>query len=381
MVDNQVTYRWDEKTMRKIAVFSNMYPSEKHPTFGIFVKNQVDLLRSKGLDVEVTAIDDPSKGKVNAIRKYAFWFLKSLGYMLKNRKSISVTHAHYAFPTGYISLLGKKWLGLPYVVTVHGGDIDKMATKSERIASMTKEILQQASAVIVVGERLKRDVIEQFGVREELVHTMSMGVDTQIFKPLPKVDMRDELNISQTEKMILFVGNLIEAKGVLDLVDAYKVVHHAYPKTSLHLIGSDKDEQFMKTFAARVQMDDVHISHHAPLSQIEIAKWLSAADVFVLPSHHEGFGLVALEAMATGTPVVATNVGGLSYLLDNDAGILVEAKNSNSLADGIIQALNEGQTDRKPNMQCKVAQHTYDVIAKRLQTIYDSVAKGRKTDE
>ena len=367
--------------MHKIAVFSNMYPSEKHPTFGIFVKNQVELLQSKGLEVDVRAIDDPSKGKVNALKKYFFWFVKSIGYMMKNRSHISLTHAHYAFPTGYLSLIGKKIFGLPYIVTVHGGDIDKMAAKNERIAKMTRKILHEASAVIVVGERLKRNVIEQFGVAEERVHTMSMGVDTAVFQPMQKEIVRQELNIPQKDKLILFVGNMIEAKGVLDLVDAFKIVQESYADASLHLIGSGKDERFMQTFAARVQLDNVRISHHAPMPQREVAKWIAAADVFVLPSHHEGFGLVALEAMATGTPVVGSNVGGLSFLLNDGAGILIEAKDPISLSNGIVQALNENPQNRQGEMARKVSAHTYDVIADRLLTIYETVSKGRQTDE
>ena len=367
--------------MHKIAVFSNMYPSEKHPTFGIFVKNQVELLQSKGLEVDVRAIDDPSKGKVNALKKYFFWFVKSIGYMMKNRSHISLTHAHYAFPTGYLSLIGKKIFGLPYIVTVHGGDIDKMAAKNERIAKMTRKILHEASAVIVVGERLKRNVIEQFGVAEERVHTMSMGVDTAVFQPMQKEIVRQELNIPQKDKLILFVGNMIEAKGVLDLVDAFKIVKQSYTDASLHLIGSEKDERFMQTFAARVQLDDVHISHHAPMPQKEVAKWIAAADVFVLPSHHEGFGLVALEAMATGTTVVGSNVGGLSFLLNDGAGILVEAKDPESISNGIVQALTDISGDRQDKMARKVSEHTYDVIADRLLTIYKTVSKGRQTDE
>lgn len=365
--------------MRRVAVFSNMYPSERHPTFGIFVKNQVELLRSKGLEVDVIAIDEPGKGKVATLKKYMTWFLRSIGFLLKNKKQVSLTHAHYAFPTGVLSLMGKRLFGIPYVVTVHGGDIDKMAAKNERIAKSTRNILQKADAVIVVGERLKRDVIDHFGVKEENVHVMSMGVNTDIFSPLPKEEARKELNIPSNEKLLLFVGNMIEAKGVLDLVDAFKEVQRDHPEAALHLIGSSKDEGFMEILAKRLLSNDVRISHQEPLPQKEIAKWIAAADVFVLPSHHEGFGLVALEAMAVGTTVVGTDVGGLSFLLGNEAGILVAPKNPNSLATGLKQALEEPSDTRRKIAEDKVAEHTYDVIAKRLTVIYDDVSKGKNT--
>src|SRR5690606_4070263 len=156
---------------------------------------------------------------------------------------------HYAFPTGVLSLIGKKLFGIPYVVTVHGGDIDKMAAKSERIAGYTRNVLEGADAVITVGERLKKDVIGKFGVKEERVHVMSMGVDTDIFQPMPKEEARRELDIPSNEKLLLFVGNMIEAKGVLELVDAFDIVRKDHPEAALHLIGSSKDEAFMETLA------------------------------------------------------------------------------------------------------------------------------------
>lgn len=363
--------------MRKIAVFSNMYPSEKHPTFGIFVKNQVELLRSKGIQVDLIAIEEPGKGKAATLKKYLAWFLKATGFLLKNKKQISLTHAHYAFPTGVLSLIGKKLFGIPYVVTVHGGDIDKMAAKSERIAGYTRKVLQGADAVITVGERLKNDVVGKFGVEEERVHVMSMGVNTEIFQPMPIAEARKHLDIPATEKLLLFVGNMIEAKGVLELVDAFDIVRKSHPEAALHFIGSGKDENFMETLAKRLLSKDVRISHHEPLPQKEIAKWIAAADVFVLPSHHEGFGLVALEAMAVGTTVVGSDVGGLSFLLGNEAGILVEPKNPDSLATGLKRALEETPETRRRIASEKVAEHTYDVIAERLTAIYEAVSKGK----
>ena len=171
---------------------------------------------------------------------------------------------------------------------------------------------------------------------------------------------------------------MIEAKGVLDLVDAFNIVQKDHPDAALHLIGSSKDENFMGRLAEQLSKN-VRITHQEPLPQKEIAKWIAAADVFVLPSHHEGFGLVALEAMAVGTTVVGSDVGGLSFLLDNEAGILVEPKNPESLAAGLKLALEEPSETRRKIAEEKVAGHTYDVIAERLTAIYDAVSRGTNT--
>lgn len=363
--------------MQKIVVFSNMYPSSEHPTYGIFVKNQVNLLKSAGVDVDVVAIENPGKGKFQTLQKYAGWFFRSIFYLMKQKKKLALTHAHYAFPTGLLSLIGKKWMGLPYVVTVHGGDIDKMASKSKRIKNMTKSILQQAEAVIVVGEKLQQDVIERFGVPENQVHLMSMGVDTSMFKPIPKLEAKETLGFQKEKRIILFVGNVIRAKGLLELAEAFGKIKAEYPDTVLFIAGSQKDAQFteeLRQFIQQNEIKDVHFK--GPLSQTVLARWMAAADVLALPSYHEGFGLVALEAMAAGTKVVGTDVGGLSYLLKEKAGILVPPKQPNSLADGLQKALADDSASIDENkMRETVELHSYDNILHNLLSIYEAVGK------
>lgn len=365
--------------MRKIVVFSNMYPSMQHPTYGIFVKNQVGLLQSAGLDVDVVAIQNPGKGKIQALKKYMTWFFRSVLYMMKNRKKLSLTHAHYAFPTGIISLIGKKMFGIPYVVTVHGGDIDKMAARSQRIADMTKNILRQAESVIVVGDKLREDVINNFDVPEANVHVMSMGVDTSIFNYVAKVEAREKLSLPIEEKILIFVGNVIQAKGLLELVEAFDSLKMSFPDSSLYVIGSQKDGQFveeLRSFIREKDVEDIHFKE--PLGQADLALWMSAADALVLPSYHEGFGLVALEAMSAGTKVVATDVGGLSYLLKDRAGILVEPKNPDSLAKGLWSALDENSNVIDETVvQAKISQHSYETILEDLLSIYRSAEKGQ----
>ena len=91
--------------MKKILVISNMYPTSDHLSFGIFVKNQVTALEKAGLDVEIAVNTNPATGKKNTIVKYAKWGFSTLMKGLKNRKSIVLTHAHYVFPSGMLSLL------------------------------------------------------------------------------------------------------------------------------------------------------------------------------------------------------------------------------------------------------------------------------------
>lgn len=364
--------------MNKLAIFSNMYPSKEHPTFGIFVENQVKLLQDAGLQVDVIAIDNPKKGKMTTLKKYMSWFFRSFIYMIKNRKKLSLTHAHYAFPTGLISLLGKKLMGIPYIVTVHGGDIDKMAEKSDQIAKLTGKILTEAASVIVVGERLKENVIQQFGVAESRVEVMSMGVNTAIFKAGSKQEVRGQLSLEHERDIILFVGNIIQAKGLLELVEAVSLLKKSGRAISLYMIGAERDASFsekLRTLINEENVEDIHFVE--PLGQSDLARWMVAADVLALPSYHEGFGLVALEAMATGLKVVGTDVGGLSYLLGDGAGILVQPKDSKSLAEGVEVALDGASSIIEEKVvQDKVSLHSYETILQKLLEVYKSVKKG-----
>lgn len=365
--------------MKKIAVFSNMYPSAEHPTYGIFVKNQVELLRNSGVSVDVKAIDNPKGGKVQGLLKYGKWLTGSLFYLLGNRRKLELTHAHYAFPTGVLSLMGKRMFKIPYVVTVHGGDIDKMAKKNAKIASMTKTILQEAAHVVTVGERLKQELVENFGVAKNSATVMSMGVDRTVFYPMERAEVRTKLGLQETQPVVLFIGNLIREKGVLELIQAFDSIHKTVPTASLHLIGSHKSAGFVeevKKMIASRQLEGIHLE--GTKTQQELAQWLAAADVLALPSYHEGFGLVALEAMASGTPVVASDVGGLTYLLADGAGVLVPPKDAEALAAGLLQVLSSETTAADDEKRKKlVHEHSYEMIVKKLLEIYEDAAKTR----
>ncbi|WP_235842049.1 glycosyltransferase [Neobacillus fumarioli] len=325
----------------KVTVISNMYPTEKYKSFGIFVKNQVEALRNKGLSVDVIAIDNPNKGKLNLLKKYGKWSLTFLIHLLFKGKRTAVVHAHYVFPSGMLAKWYKKLYGARMIVTAHGGDIDQMAKKSHRIAHMTKSILKEADHVIAVGQELYTTLETAFSVQHEKLSLINMGVNLEVFRPVEKTEARSRCGIPTGKTPLLFVGNIIEQKGLNELVQAFALLRRNHPEYDLYIIGSDKDYGYVNRLKALIDENGVTESIHflGTKKQEEVALWMAAAEVFILPSHIEGFGLVAIEAMACGTPVVGTNVGGLKYLLHNGNGVLVESKNPSSLRDGIEMIL------------------------------------------
>lgn len=362
--------------MKKVLVISNMYPSKEHLSFGIFVKNQVEALRKENMDVIVAANHNPKTGKKNVLLKYSKWAADVFSKALKYKNEISVTHAHYVFPSGMFSLLLKKLFHIPYVVTAHGGDIERMAKKSAGIRNWTQKILQESSYVIAVGPVLAEQIEKDYGIPRNKIVVCSMGVNRQIFHPGNKEQARKELQLENEAFIYLFVGNVIKQKGVEELLTAFhQVKRETERRVKLVLIGSQRDANFISSIKPLMDED---VMLKGPMTQKELVKWYQASDVFVLPSHLEGFGLVALEAIASGTPVIASDVGGLTYLLKDGAGHLVEPKNPKALADEMLHALSTPKEQYMNQEACEkiLNLHDADEITKRVIRLYESAVNG-----
>lgn len=357
---------------QKVLIISNMYPSEAAPSFGIFIKNQVTALEAAGLSIDVIAINEPGRGKLKIIQKYLQWLFKGILGLIRGYK-YDVIHAHYIFPSGLLALLYKKIWKKKLVVTSHGGDIDKMAKKNKFTSWGTRKVLSEANHIIAVGYRLYDDIIKDFDVDENNLSLISMGVDRDVFKPLyNKVTLRKKLRINENEKVLLFVGNFIKDKGVYELFQAFKKLKERDSDITLHIIGRLTDKELFDELANQAG-GTAPILYHGPLKQNEIAEWMNVAEALILPSYIEGFGLVALEAMACETPVVGTKVGGLEYLLADDSGVLVEPRDEDSLFKGISLILDNPDLKEciKANAIRRVEEHDQQRIISTLLEIYN----------
>ena len=363
--------------MKKILVISNMYPTSNHLSFGIFVKNQVTALEKAGLDIDIAVNSNPATGKKNTITKYAKWGISTLWKGLKNRKSIDVTHAHYVFPSGMLSLLLKKMFGIPYIVTAHGGDIERMAKKNTRIRNWTASILRESNHVIAVGPVLAQQIEQDFNIAPDKISVVSMGVNREVFIKGNQAIVRQELQLAVEPFIFLFVGNVIKQKGVEELLQAFQMLKTKVSRPiELIIVGSRRDQGFFHSLQPLVSEDVKFID---PLKQQELVKWFQASDVFILPSHLEGFGLVALEALATDTPVIASRVGGLVSLLGEGAGHLIEPENAMDLSEEMLRAVNtpKEQYMNRDAVDNVLAIHDEKNITARCIAIYKSAIKGR----
>ncbi len=286
-------------------------------------------------------------------------YLASLMPYRKLVAQADVVLGTWAYPDGCASVLFARALGKPVVVKVHGSDLNVIA-KMPSARRVLARVLPKADAMVTVSNQLG-DEIEGLGVARSRIVLVRNGVDADLFTPRDREQARRSLGVPVGPPMILFVGRLEPQKGLLELLESFERIRRARPDALLTLVGDGVSRA--KAEAASVRhAGALRVTGPQPLT--EVAKWLSACDVFTLPSHAEGTPNVVLEALASGRPVVATDVGGIPDVLgDPRAGMLVPSRNAAALADALLSAIEKKWN---PEEVCACGPGSWDDSAQRL---------------
>jgi len=248
-----------------------------------------------------------------------------------------VIFATWAYPDAAAAVLLAKMLGKPSVVKVHGSDLNVIAKRPSARAVLT-QVLPMADAIVSVSEPLSAELVA-LGVPRSRIHLVGNGVDDTVFRMQDKAEAREDLGIGNERKIVFFVGRLEPEKGIDELMTAWDTVAREVPNATLVLAGDGVSRAKVDLWA-KGHGEAVRVLGGIPLSAI--ARWHGASDLFTLPSWREGTPNAVLEALASGRPVVATNVGGIPDVLrDPEAGTLVPAKDPRALAKAIVAALGK----------------------------------------
>jgi len=252
-------------------------------------------------------------------------------------------HAQHLWVTGYAAHKAE----MPYVVTAHGTDLMGFR-KYKDWKTMALDGAQHAHTVIAISKQVARDTIELYGISEERVQIVMNGFDENIFHVM-SVD-RSKVMIKygipkEPEYLITFVGKLTEFKGVDVLLDAAHIYERELGNVMTLIIGDGALRIQLEEQARRLGLDGIHFLGHQP--QPKVAEILNSADISTVPSRVEPFGLVAVEALACGTPVVATNEGGLPDFVDERVGALVDVGDAAELANAIIVEIRSNSKEEK----------------------------------
>jgi D-inositol-3-phosphate glycosyltransferase len=351
----------------RVLCVTNMYPGPADPDYGVFVADICAALVRRGVPVEVAAIDSRSRGAARTPRKYA----ALLGRALRAARRADVIWAHYLFPTGAVAAACGRTSGRPWVLTAHGGDVRNLSRPAVRRA--TAPAVTGATALIAVSHHLHGELRDS-GIALPPVAVVNMGVDLGRFAIADRATARARLGLAQEGPLVLAVGGLTERKNPLTLIQAFARVRAAAPGARLALVGDGPLARAVDAGAASLGLGPALIRTGA-VPHERVVDWMAACDLLALVSRVEPLGQVALEAMASGRPVVATRVGGTAEVVpDGVAGALVDPADRGAIASAILGVLAAPPDPAA----CRAAaeRHGVDVQAARIAAVLEAAAAG-----
>jgi len=267
-------------------------------------------------------------------------FISAINIIRKEK--IDIINSHWLIPQGFVGAICKKIFGVKHIASVHGSDINLIAT-SRALKKLFKFIAKNTDQIIVNSVFTKQKVLMVNDQLESKIQIIPMGVD---MVKLNKIPLKDSQKIINAHYVILTVGRLIPLKGVNYLIRAMSHVIVNYPTAKLVICGEGSEKVNLIKLVSELNLkDNVIFTGH--VSNDRIAQYYHSADIFVLPSiridgFEEGLGVVLLEAMACGVPVIGSNTGGICSIIDDGYnGFLVAEKSPEDLAEKIGTLLSD----------------------------------------
>lgn len=271
--------------------------------------------------------------------------------------------AHFLYPDGVAATLLGVVLSKPVTVTCRGSDVN-LHMRYRWPLRIARSALKRTKHVITVCQALKNELI-RLGLDKVPITVLRNGVDTAVFHPIDRISVQKELQLEG--EVWVSVGRMAEMKGHHLTIEALS----KRPNAMLLLVGDGPDRQKFTKLADDLGVSDrVRFLGNQP--QSELRKYYCAADVMVLASSREGWANVLLESMACGTPVVATNVGGTSEVIDDDIfGVLIRERSP----EGILIAVQElfSRTIERKSIQRYAARMDWDAATKGQIKIFNAI--------
>ncbi len=307
----------------------------------------------------------------------------------KNKLQYDLVFSHY-WLSGWVGEYAQCWWEVPHVMMFHTLSAVKNALgigedETELRFATEKGLAENCRLIIATTEREKADLIRYYGASPDNISVIPCGVNPELFQPMDKAAAKRQLSLDG-DKIILFVGRIEPLKGIDQLLRAAASLKNGH-KLRLMIIGGDAQSQDeikrLEALSRDLKIED-WVTFQGMVKHEELPLFYNAADVCVVPSYYETFGLVALESIACGTPVVASDVGGASTVIrQGETGYVVPDNSPHSLA-GKISLILSGQS---PNMKSaeqireSVAGFSWAKIAQRTIEQFNSLIRQKREVE
>jgi len=317
-------------------------------------------------------------------------------FSLQENISYNLIHSHY-WLSGWVGVkLSKTWK-IPLLHMFHtlgylkNKVIEPLGKKESSLRLQVEtQLVKHSDHIVVSSHREKVQMIWIYGAPSEKISVIPCGVDPHFFTPLNKFRSKVHLGLSP-KRFILFVGRIDPVKGIDTLLKAMAIVRnkldHAQ-EVNLLIIGGDldhsaysKDSEMhkLKQLMTKLGLKNM-VTFLGAQRQDQLPYFYSVAEVCILPSRYESFGMVALEAMACGIPVIASKVGGLtSFIQDEITGFLVPEEDEKSLAEKILTLLNHPFLKDRLGSQARsrAKEFSWQNIAHQMISLYQHLLEGK----
>jgi len=326
----------------------------------------------------------PAKGRA-ALETTVPQFTNAVAARIAETGGTDIIHAHY-WLSGVAGHRLKHELGVPLVSTFHtlGKVKDRTGVvheSAERIDAETN-VIRCSDAIVVATSVEASEFRELYGADASALHVVAPGVDHNLFSPGDRSDARRRLDLPRRRPVIMFAGRVQPIKGLDLAIEAVDELRQSVPDVLLIVAGDASGEDGPAALAAaRKQVETLDLGGNVRFvgaqSPAMLAEYFRAANACVVPSHSESFGLVALEAAASGLPVVASAVGGLRVIVDHGrTGYLVERGDANGFATALERVI------RRPTEAASLSavaikrseKYAWPFVATRLHALYTSLA-------
>ena len=323
----------------------------------------------------------------------SYWHFLSRSHRFTESPFHRFTHieGHFVLPDGFAAAFLGKRFGKPSIIHVHGTDVHTIPQQSALLKFLTIRALRHADAIRAVSSDLAEQAMKLMDAgkwrrrdtetrrhgeteRAKKIWVIPNGVDLNKFRVMARQEAKRQLGLDEDKRYLLYVGRLVAVKGLDLLLDAFTQLVQNRNDVELVLIGDGTERHALVQRATTLGIKDkVHFVGAQPHEWV--ALWMNAGDVLCLPSRKEGFGAVLIEALACGTPVVATSVGGIPEIVDDEqVGRLVRSRDPKEMAACIEEVL-ENRWDRQQLRDYVAERFSFEVVTRKLLEMYESVMR------
>lgn len=398
----------------RVLILSHMYPNSVSPLGGIFVRQQARALERLGVEVNVVAPvpwvprfmtgrgkwggyplvpfeEQPDGFPVFHPRVLEFprslffeYYPQTYAYGIQKvfteqiTRGVDIIHAHVAHPDGAAALCFGQKFNIPVVVTIHGQDFAYTLNRSRTCTESLLKTLKGASAVILVSEKLKSNYgLETWADQLEKYRIIYNGVDLQDViqsSEMQRLELqRFELQGANSEpgqrtsrRRLLTVGFLRPDKGHAVVLKALPELIHEFPDLEYRIVGDGSERDKLVALTQELELHD-HVVFLGSLPHHEAMQEMARCEVFTLPSWNEAFGVVYLEAMAHGKPIIGTTGEGISEILAKESvGMAVPPRDVLALAEAIRTLL------RDPTQAAAMGTRGKDLVSRQFTWEYNA---------